>query len=129
MSDIEIRQLPPDEWDRLENLEPFKTHGMPYPDRAGFVVAEDSSGQIVGYWGMVMVCHFEPLWIAPEFQRKHGLALRMWHAVKRLAEQAGILGGFAIIDDTNEVNVKEQAFKIGFQQLQAKLYVADLRGK
>lgn len=59
--------LPIEEWDRLNPLynKLFPNIPLPLPELASAAVAEDESGNILGFWFTQMVLHMEPAGIDP----------------------------------------------------------------
>jgi len=64
---IQRRLLPPDEWHRLADYEPFKSGGLPDPDLWRIVVAEDE-GRIIGFCGLFETVHWDPWWVDPDYR-------------------------------------------------------------
>jgi hypothetical protein len=63
-----IRELPQDEWYRLEGIGPFASAGVPEPsDNWRLIVAEDA-GEIVGVCGLFTAVHWDPWWVKATYQ-------------------------------------------------------------
>lgn len=76
-----IRELPPEEWARLDAHEGLDGKPLPLPGAAIIMVAEDEAGQITGFHITQAAVHFhaEPLYVAPEY-RGTPLAYRLFQA-------------------------------------------------
>ncbi len=118
-----IRELPPEEWSRLLAFQPFDTQGLPPTPTSRIMVAEvgGPGGAIVGYWGIFMAIHIEPLWIAPEYRKRPGVVRRMWRGIQSLLADLGADTAFACIFEADAPN-KPLAQKLGFVEAPGKLY-------
>lgn len=61
---ITTRVLPPEEWTRIQHLEPFASGGLPNPDYWRIVVVE-RDGQIVGMCSLFETVHWDCFWVDP----------------------------------------------------------------
>jgi hypothetical protein len=121
-----VRELEPDEWDRLRGIPPFDRVGpMDAAGRAGhvrMVVAETPDGKIVGYWMLFDAVHAEPMWIAEEFRHNPALIRRLWGKTRELLQEAGIPVAFAFIAEGALPTNLPQALRLGFQPLKGELF-------
>lgn len=76
---MQIRQLDVHEFSRLDGH--IGLGGIPAPQLADYIVAEDDTGTIRAFWAIIMVPHVEPIWIDPEL-RSATLAGRLWKALR-----------------------------------------------
>ena len=85
---IRVRQLPPDEWDRLNdtNLGEVRSHLETASDNVVVMAAEDEEGQLVGHLVFLQVIHVEGLWVHPDERRKGRVLRALWSAVEQLSE-------------------------------------------
>lgn len=83
---IRQRILPPEEWWRVEHLEPFATGGLPNPANWRIVVVE-RDGEVVAMCSLFDTVHWDLFWIA-ESERTNPVV------VKDLVE-----GGVQVMDD------------------------------
>ena len=79
-----IRELPDEEYYRMENHPYLTAAGMPYPqpEQVRFVVTE-KDGEIIGFWVVALVYHLEPVYVEPQY-RGQQVAYKMWEQVKQL---------------------------------------------
>jgi hypothetical protein len=62
------RELPPEEWARLEGL-PI-AENLPTPETASiFVIEEDATAQIIATWAALTTVHADGCWVNPAYQR------------------------------------------------------------
>ena len=79
---FQVRLLDPSEHAQLAQLPGFdQLNGtLPRQDHMQVLVAEalgaedQPTGEILGFWALVLVPHAEPLWVAPNARRTSGLA-------------------------------------------------------
>lgn len=83
------RELPPDEWPRLEGT-PLGPVYRGLPSTAAVVVVEDTGGAIVGHWALLPLYHAEGVWVDPAHQAKGVVARRLWVGFRELAHARGI---------------------------------------
>src|SRR5262245_30715389 len=119
---VTIRELPPDEWDRLRAM-PFGSQGLPDPQLAKVLVAEDEDGEIVGIWAAMTVVMLDGLWIKPTHRRVTWLAMKLLRAMRTLLVGLGVRQSFTIAS-TSDVLVL--ALKAGFTRVQGDLCHLDL---
>jgi hypothetical protein len=119
-----VRDLTGAEFYLVEHLEPFASGGLPNPDLNRIIVAEAGGpgGEIVAFWMLATQVHVEPLWIHPDYQKRPGVARRLWGAVWANLQQAGVRLAFACIADSAAQNIP-LALRAGFQKIPGDLYV------
>lgn len=119
-----VRELPPEEWERLLPFPPFDVGGLPAPEYNRIIVAElgGPGGEIVAYW-MVLTCvHTEPVWIHPEHRSRPGLIRRLWGGVRDILREANVTIAFACITDADAVRNVPLAMRLGFEKLAGDLF-------
>lgn len=84
------RQLPATEWEKLTDIYRAHSDELPPAEQNTAVVAE-VDGRIVGLWGLNVVLHAGPLWVAPEW-RGRGVSDQMGAAIEKLAHDLGSKG-------------------------------------
>lgn len=92
------RVLPPEEYDRLAEHEPFASNGIPTPDHWRVVVVEDE-GVIVGFCCMYNAVHWEPWWIAEEYRGRPGIIRQLVKHSEALLVDAKVKTVFVTIED------------------------------
>jgi hypothetical protein len=122
---VTIRQLPPEEWDRLRDL-PFARGGLPDPSLAAILVAETESGEIVGLWAAMTTVMLDGLWIAPAHRNTPTrIAGKLLHGMKTLLGQLGVVRAVTLVQTTD---VLVLALKAGFTRVTGDLCLLDLQG-
>lgn len=97
---LTVRELPSDEWHRLNDTGLSSVWQILPPADATVLVVEDAAGQIVGCWSMLRVYHVEGLWIHPEHQRLAGVGRKLLRAMFALAHRCGIKTAVTAADTT-----------------------------
>jgi hypothetical protein len=117
-----VRQLPVDEWPRLEGLA-FAQNGLPDPRLAAILVAETPEGEIVGVWSAMTAVHLEGLWVAPSHRRASWVAMKLLKGMKELLVRLGVRQSFTIVESTEVLLL---ATKAGFTRIRGDLCLLDL---
>jgi hypothetical protein len=118
-----VRQLPPEEWERLRDFPLAERYGIPDPRGAAILVAETPAGEIVGVWAALTTVHLDGLWIAPEYRRTSLVAAKLLRGMKAMLTQLGIVHSFTLVESPE---VLVLALKAGFQKLPYDLCFLDL---
>ena len=113
---VTVRELPVEEWSRLEGY-PIATNELPDPDRCAVLVAEDD-GKIIGTWGVVLAPFLEALWVDADYRQKTFTAAKMLIGMRNMLEERGIHQAFTLVQSPY---VLELAQKAGFQVLDGDL--------
>jgi hypothetical protein len=122
----QVRQLPPEEWHRLNDFEPFATHGLPTVEHWRVVVAEDGD-QIVGFCCLFNAVHWEPWWVHESYQKRPGLLRQMIRHGKGLLHDAGVDCVFVVVGD--ELPAQQALVeRFGFSPVPGKFYFLTLDG-
>jgi GNAT superfamily N-acetyltransferase len=95
---ITVRILDPSEHGRLKDYPYFDEDGVPSPDVARIVVAENEEGKIVAFWSAIAITHLEPLWVDPAY-RGTGIFRRMWQRMKQFLDDYRVPMTFSMIED------------------------------
>lgn len=114
-----VRWLPPEEWEKLDQIPVVQEFGRPSPDNARVLVAEDLEGKIQAYWFMFLAVHVEPMWFAEEYRNNPTTVRRMWGGVREAMMEHQIPIAFAVIADHDPANY---ASRLGFERLHGDLY-------
>lgn len=129
MPEIMIRALGPKEHNRLIGLGPFEGAASgPDPDYSTVVVAEDSEGEILGYWCAFNAVHVEPLWVAKS-ARQNGVGSRLWKKLQEVLEDYHVPNAFAIIMDEDLPTHLPMAHEIGFRRIPGSVLFVDVAGR
>lgn len=119
---LRSRELPEEEFARLQGLGFFADYPVPPGYRMRVWVVEDAMDTIIGYWCLLAVYHTEPIWIAPQTRNTQVLRELLGGMVALLrAEQCS--GAMAIID-TPELAQMAQAF--GFEPVPGTIYKLEI---
>ncbi len=119
-----VRLLPPDEWERLAEFEPFASHGLPTVDHWRVFVGE-SDGTIIGFCCLFNAVHFEPWYIAPEFRKHPGLLRGLIDAAGVELTAAKVGQVFVCVGDDLPAQA-EIVKRFGFTEAPGKLYFLTL---
>lgn len=123
-----VRVLPPEDWERLRDFEPFNLGGLPDPAAWRIIVAEQGGvgGPIVAFvclWGAI---HCEPAWFDPAVRHHPKLFLGLWSEARRvLTEEIGAQMVFSTIDD-DKPELQALWERFGFIRGPGRQYVGDL---
>lgn len=112
-----VRELPAEEWGRLEGHEALLGAPLPDPSHSRVVVAEDGE-EIVAAWFLTQVVHIEPLWIHPQYRRKL-LPARLFPLVCSILDSCSIFKAFCLVDTPA---VSNYAQRLGMKQLPYDLF-------
>lgn len=119
---VRARELPAEEWGRLEGL-PFATHGLPDPALAAICVLETDAGEIVGVWAAQTAVHLEGLWIHPDYRTHPVAGSKLLNGMKALLRQHQIPVSFTL---TSEEAVLVLALRAGFTRWHGDLLMLEL---
>jgi N-acetylglutamate synthase-like GNAT family acetyltransferase len=84
----ELRQLPIEEWSKLEG-HPALAGWVPDPTTSIVVVAEQE-GEIIALWAARNFVQLEGFWVAPEHRRKSRLPVRLVNYMREVLATCGI---------------------------------------
>jgi hypothetical protein len=105
------RELPPEEWDRLQGL-PI-AEALPDPASAAILVIE-RDGQIVATWAALTTVHLEGCYIAPAHQKSLTAVKTLVHGMNTLLQARGLV---QVLTVTQTDAVGHLAEKLGGQPL------------
>lgn len=118
------RVLPPDEWDKLADFEPFKSHGLPTVEHWRVIVGE-VDGEIISFCCLFNAVHWEPWYIAPAYRKHPGLIRAMINKTDEELLAAKVGNVFVCVsDDLPEQQALVERF--GFEPAPGKLYILTL---
>lgn len=94
---LTYRQLPSYEWGKLQ--EQFEKHGggLPRPDLAKIVVAEDE-GRIVGFVVLQLTMHLEPIWLDEGSKAARHALSRLVHMAEESLPKESVYYAFSADD-------------------------------
>lgn len=118
-----VRQLPVEEWERLEGL-PIATHGLPDPNFTIVFVVEDE-GLIVGTWSALTPVVLEGLWLRESY-RKTTAAGRLLVEMKQFLIDGGITAAYTLVQTPEVLALAEKA---GFERLDGDFCMLKLEGQ
>ena len=121
---ITTRLLPPDEWDRLAALPPFCDSGLPNPAHWRVIVAEDTTGDIVGHCCLFDAVHWEGWHVAPEARGNPALIRGLIREGVEVLRDADVGGVFAMIDADQIGATRAMIERFGFTAAPGDLYLA-----
>lgn len=119
-----IRDLPPEEWDRLRTLTPFDVGGLPNPAFWRILVIEVDQ-QIRGYVCLWTAIHCEPLWLDDSLRHHPKLFMDLWVAARAVVQDAGAAMVFSTVDD-DRPDLQALWQKFGFVAAPGRLFIGDL---
>ena len=122
---LTFRELPVDEWARLiaDEIEPFVTVGLPDPDHAVVVVAEeDGTIQGVSLLLETVINHWS---IGSGARRSPSMVSGLWNATKEVLDAKGGPTIHATVADA-QVEVQDMVERLGYHSAHGKLYVLDV---
>lgn len=117
MTSVTIRPLPPQEWDKLQGL-PLTAERIPDPYSCTVLVAENSSGEIVGTWMFAPIAFLEGMWVREDYRRKSSVGARLVKAMKTLLLQWGVPTTYTVVQSKD---VQDLAERVGFSPVPAQL--------
>lgn len=115
------RELQPEEYAKLEGHPALKGVGVPSPDVARVVIAEDHNGEIVGFQMLVTVVHLEPIWVHPDY-RGSMVPVRLWKTATRLLDALRIKMAYCFSDRPEIANYLS---RLGLRELPYKTHIHD----
>lgn len=121
---MNIRQLPFEEWDKLEGL-PILENGYPDPNTTMILVAETPTDGIVGTWSAVTPIYLEGLWIAPE-HRHSTIAGRLLIEMEKFLKSINVSKAYTLVQTPD---VLALAKKAGFETIEGDLCVLNLEAE
>lgn len=123
MNVAEIREIRPEEWQKLEPV--FRAQGgrLPVPAQSTAAVAMDRDGNIVGFWALQRCWHAGPLWIHPDY-RGTGLWRRL-HA--RIVAMFAPKEGNGFYSFSGEPKVEHMFRELGYRDLGYKLWAREVK--
>jgi len=107
-----IRDLPPDEWHRLEGHPALNGQPLPDPTYHRVVVAEDGDA-IIAAWFMMQVIHLEPIWIDPK-HRGGILPVQLLSTMSAILDSCTVKQAFCFAD---RPEIADYLRRLGMQQL------------
>lgn len=116
-----IRQLPFEEWDRLDGF-PIATNGLPNPDTSVIFVIESAEGEIVGTWEAITPVILEGLWLRDDYRRTTAMG-RLLSEMKSFLRSIHVDKAFTLVQTSD---VLELAHKAGFETIPGEFLVLDL---
>lgn len=117
---MKIRQLPFEEWDKLEGL-PIATNGLPNPDTSVIFVVEVDD-QIVGTWEAVTPIVLEGLWIREDYQKTTACG-RLYYAMTSFLKSINVDRVYTLVQTPE---VKDLAQHGGFEVIPGDFLMLDL---
>ncbi len=111
------RLLPPEDWERLRPL-PFATNGLPDSNAALIIVTENSAGEIVGLWSLLLMPFLDGLWVHPE-HRGTNIAGQLLREMKATLDMHGVLHAFTLVESPAVAVLAEKA---GFVRMRGDLW-------
>jgi hypothetical protein len=115
-----IRELEPEEFHRLEG-HPALNGLMPQASACRVVIAENASGEIIGFQMLTFVVHLEPVWVHPSY--RGGLLVgRMWKLATKLLDHLRVSVGFCFCEDPT---VADYLQRLGLRELPYRTFLFD----
>lgn len=115
-----VRQLPFEEWDRLEGLQ-IAANGLPNPDTSVIFVVEDA-GEIVGTWEAVTPIVLEGLWVREDFQKTTACG-RLYHAMVSFLKSLGVDRTYTLVQTPEVLELAQHG---GFEIVPGDFLMLDL---
>jgi hypothetical protein len=112
------RDLPVEEWHRLEGHPALQGHTLPDPLTSRAIITEENN-EIVGVWFAIQVIHIEPVWIR-EDQRKGWVPIALYRGMRRLLDSCSLKSVFSF-SETAEVS--SYLTRLGFKTLPYKVHL------
>lgn len=116
-----VRDLPVEEWNRLEDHPALQGQPLPDPTYHRAVVAE-ADGEIVAVWFMVHVIHLEPVWIDPHF-RGGTLPVRMLKEMSTILDSCTVTKAFCFAD---RPEIADYLQRLGMQKLPYETFLYEV---
>jgi len=87
---LKARELPPEEWSRLQGTDLDSTWPLLSPNRATVIVVENEDGLIVGTWAILSIIHTEGLGVAPPYQHRGRVARLLLREGAKVMRRLGV---------------------------------------
>jgi hypothetical protein len=114
-----FRELPPEEFSRLEGHPSLDGYPVPEPWRCRIVVSEDDEGAIVAVSYLALVPHLEPNWVSPRYRGKE-LARAHWEATKDWLETCSLSRVYCFTDRAGSAGLLA---RLGWQELPYRVFL------
>jgi len=122
---LTTRLLPPEEWDKLDDIEPYKSKGLPGDPSEWRIVVVERGGAVVGTCAFFTAVHWDNWWIAPESRGKGSVLLELLRASDKLLEGSGIETVYCGAEQGNDA-ASDLLVHFGFLPTIGKLFVLDV---
>ena len=86
-------------------------------------MAEDGSGEILGYWMCCVAAHIEPIWVSPSVRDGGITATRMLKTLSDELHKEGIFGGY-VFSERDEISGYLE--RLGFRDQNMKVYFGEV---
>lgn len=108
------RVLPVEEWSKLAQSDFGPCLERLNPEAVTVIVAEDNSGEVIGCWSLIHFAHVEGLWVAPAHRKRGRVLVRLWNAMRALAETRGIQSVYtgALTEDVERLLMSRHAYPL-----------------
>ena len=117
------RELPPEEFHRITEVEGSPLYAQPLPDPTHTrILAVEVEGQVIAYWGLYDSLHAEPVWIHPDHRQRPAVVRLLLEGLGQILQDLGATFVFGIIADGDMEKNLPLAQRLGFTELPGKLY-------
>lgn len=115
------RLLPPDEWEKLNEVPPFDAAGLPDKEHWLIVVVEEGD-RIVASCALFDTVHWDGFYIHPDY-RQHPVVFRSLLSLSlSTLQDHGVTGTHITVPD-DRPDLKEMVERFGFVQAPGTLYL------
>lgn len=122
---LTTRVLPPEEWDQLTEIEPFRSGGLPTRVDDWQVLVVERDGAIVGTCSLFNTVHWDCWWIDPASRGKGSvLAALLSHSLQLMGD-AGLDSVYTGAEH-GDTSVAELLVAFGFEPAPGRLFVLDV---
>ena len=114
------RELPFEEWDRLNGTELQTIRGVLDPQRARVLVVENDDGDIIGCWALFAAIHTEGFWVAPTHRKQGGVARRLLVTMRGWLQAEGVR---AVMTASNDAEMTAYLTRLGATAIPGEHFV------
>lgn len=122
-----VRILPPEEWPRVREIEPFKSRGLPASDSNWMILVVERDGQIVGSCSLFTAMHWDCWYLDPTLHGAvRGVLLRQLLACAlEILQQVAVTQVYTGVEPSRTGKGAEMLRRFGFKPAAGQLFVLD----
>lgn len=122
---LTARELPPDEWWRLDGTELGDYWRLLRADRATVIVVENAQHAIVGTWAILSLVHTEGLGVAPPYQGQGRVARLLLREGAKVLRRLGVS---SFVTGATSLEMVDYLQRFGAQEIPARFFAVPVAG-